>query len=484
MAKIAFVQNLAYEYLGVMYLSSLLKKNRHDTDIFIEHGQGMKELVEEIKRFSPDIVGLPCTTGMHHWVLAAASVLKSKFPGSKIILGGPHPTFFPDIVQEDNVDVICRGEGECALLEFAEAIDNGRDYSSIKNLWVKKGGEIFRNDVRPLIDDLDQLPFPDRDLYIKKYFFLVKSQEAFITGRGCPFSCAYCFNHAYKKLYHGKGAFMRQRSVDNVIAEIKHTYECNNNSMRIVYIQDDTFILNKKWVLLFLEKYKSEVKLPFICQVRADLINEEIVSNLKEAGCLNVFFGVETGVERMRNALLKKDVSDKQIFETAALLKKYSIRFRTYNMFGLPEESLNDAYETVKLNIKINTDYPWSSLFQPFPGTELGDYVKKNNMLEDDRDQFEPSFFTNSSIKLDDKDAIENLKNLFFYAVKFPYLFPLIKWAVKRNFKKLYNKLFLLGYMWAFKKSEGISWSETFRIGKNNIKNFFSRNETFKSKKY
>lgn len=139
-----------------------------------------------------------------------------------------------------------QGEGEYALLEVANRFDEKKDLSTIENLWVKKKDRIFRNDVRPLIVNLDELPFPDRNLYVKKYPFLRKSQKVFMVGRGCPFSCAYCFNHAFKKLYHNKGSFVRYRSPDYIIAEIKEVKA--QSPFRTVYFQDDTFGLEKNGV--------------------------------------------------------------------------------------------------------------------------------------------------------------------------------------------------------------------------------------------
>lgn len=270
MARIAFIQNLVYEYLGTMYLSSLLKKNRHCVEVFIQNSSDIKNLINGIDEYRPDIIGFYCTTGIYPWVLYTASFLKNKFPKIKIILGGPHPTFFPEIIKESSVDIICRGEAELALLELLERIDKDRDYTDIENLWIKKDGKIFANDVRPLLENLDSLPFPDRDLYIKRYPFLNKSQKVFMAGRGCPFSCSFCFNARFRDLYKGKGCYVRLRSVENLISEIE--YVKDNYKLNTVYIQDDTFILNKKWTLEFLKEYKKKIDLPFICLIRADYL--------------------------------------------------------------------------------------------------------------------------------------------------------------------------------------------------------------------
>jgi anaerobic magnesium-protoporphyrin IX monomethyl ester cyclase len=472
MARIAFVQNLGFEYLGVMYLSALLKKNGHSVEAFIEHGQGKEKLAEEVNGFAPDIIGFPCLSSSQEWVISMARFCKRKSPGARIILGGPHPTFFPEVIEEEAVDIICRGEGEYALLELADKFDKGEDYTGILNLWVKEGGRVARNEVRPLIENLDELPFPDRGLYIRRYPFLEKSQKAFLTGRGCPFSCTYCFNHVFKKIYQNKGRLVRMRSADNIIREIKET--AAGGKLKTVLIQDDTFGLERVKTLEFLEKYAQEVRLRFICLLRADLVDEAMVAALKKAGCLNAFFGIESGDETLRNLLLKKSVSDEQIYRTASLLKKYGIAFRTYNMFGLPGETLEQAFKTVEMNIKVRTDYPWSALFQAFPGTEMGQYAKEHGLLEgeNEKKEFAPSFFMQSSLRLKDKRQIMNLHLLFFYAVKFPVLFPLIKRTLKWRLGPFYHFLFLAGYAYSFKMSEGISVFEMLRIARNNIANF------------
>ena len=476
MARISFIQNLSYEYLGVMYLSSLLKSKGHEVDCFIEHGQGIDKLVKEVARFNPDIAGFSCTTGVHQWSLRVANQLKKIRPDVKVVFGGPHPTFFPEIIEESAIDMICRGEGEYALLELAHCLDERKNLSTIENLWVKKNGQIFRNDVRPLIENLDELPFPDRDLYVRKYPFLHKSQKVFMVGRGCPFSCAYCFNHAFKKLYHDKGRFVRYRSPENIIAEIKEVKA--RSPFRTVYFQDDTFGLEKNWSLEFLNRYRNNIDLAFICLLRADLVDEVFIRSLKSAGCQRAFFGIETGSQDLRTMILKKKVSDQQIFEAARLLRKYKIKFRTYNMLALPNETLEDAFQTVRLNIKIKTDYPWSSLFQPFPGTELTEFARERGLI-DAHSSFKPSFFEKSLLLLPERKEIENLHRLFFYAVKFPFLFPFIKKAIKWNFGNFYNLFFLLGYLWSFKESERISFLETIQIGLGNFRNFLHANNCY-----
>ncbi|HLE17951.1 MAG TPA: cobalamin-dependent protein, partial [Syntrophales bacterium] len=157
MANVVFIQRLWYEYPGTGYLSAILRKHGHSTRVIIE--ESPRRIV---KRLLPgDIAAFSVMTGMHHWALGIASHIK-KTLGLMTVFGGPHPTYFPDVIEKDAADIICRGEGEYALLDLANAIDNERDFDKIANLWVKSAGTIHKNPLRPLIDDLDTLPLQDR----------------------------------------------------------------------------------------------------------------------------------------------------------------------------------------------------------------------------------------------------------------------------------------------------------------------------------
>lgn len=469
MARMAFVQNIAFEYLGVMYISALLKSRGHVVEMFIV-GADEGRTLAELAAFRPDLVGFSCTTGMHSWSLSFAAKVKEKIP-ARVIFGGAHPTYFPEIIDEPQVDIVCRSEGEQAVLELVEKIDRGLALDDTLNCWFKVEGAIVRNEQRPLLENLDELPFPDRDLYIGKYPYLQRGQYSFLGGRGCPFACTFCFNHALLKLYRGKGKLFRCRSVDNLLAEIKEV--AGRYKLKTVYMQDDTFIINKKWVAEFAHRYKNEVGLPFVCLIRADLADEEVIEQLAAAGCRNVFFGVETGSEELRNTLLKKKVTDAEIREVAQLLKKHGIKFRTYNMLGLPGESLADAFRTVELNAEIGTDYPWCSLFHPFPGTELAEYAQEHGFLEATVETAQPSFFKESIVKSPHKRELLNLQKLFFYGVKFPWIMPVLKRLIRLRPNIFFDLAFLAAYGWCYWRSENLSLIEMLSVGMRNVRGFF-----------
>jgi anaerobic magnesium-protoporphyrin IX monomethyl ester cyclase len=470
LAKIAFVQELAVEQLGVMYLSAVLKQSGHQVDLFILE-KDEAHLAAQIAAFGPDIAAFSVTTGSHHWAASFACRLKQAM-SVLTVFGGPHPTFFPGIVEHEGVDMVCQGEGEHVIVELADKADRGIPPDDTLNCLVKTPSGTRQNPLRPLIADLDSLPFPDREIYRSKYPYLRKSQATFMAGRGCGYRCSFCFNHALRKMYRGLGPYLRFRSPTNVIDEIVSTKA--RWGIRTVYMQDDTLLLNKRWVQEFADMYASRVGSPLLCLVRADQLDEESVSALKRAGLRNAFFGIESGDEHVRNDILKKSVKDSDIYRAARLLRKHGIRFRTYNMVGLPGETLEQALRTVQINADIRTDFPWCSLFQPFPGTELAEYAQEMGLLsESPEDITSASFFKDTALKSPAASELVNLQRLFYFAVRFPLLIPLVKKLIRLKPNPVFDMLFLLGYALSIRGSENLTVREVVSLGVRNVGRFF-----------
>lgn len=461
--KLLFIQSDPFAWTGKMSISAVLKEGGHDCDVLIEAAE--KDIIQSIKEINPDIVSFSATTGAHVSALEKAKEVKEKL-GLTILFGGPHATYFPEVVEHDCIDIVCRGESEHALLELMDKLEKGQDITDIQNLWVKSNGKIYRNDIRPLIEDLDSLPFPDRGLYYNRYDFL-KDQRSreFILMRGCPYRCSFCYNHSLRKLYNKKGKYTRYKSVERAIEELLDVKK--KWGLESAMIFDEVLFLNKEWLFSFLTEFKKRLNISLVCEARANLLDEEVVKKLKEAGCKCIRMGVETGTDYLRNEVLKKDLTNERIEKAAKLLKKEGILLETYNMIGLPRETLEDAFETLYFNKKIGADYAWCSIFQPYPKTDLADLAIADGIIHKDFwRNLEPSFFISSPMKLPHKKEIINLQKFFALSVRFPFIIPLVKLLIKAPNNKIYNLIFKMGYVYLTLKTTDIGIKGLFKLGK------------------
>ena len=444
--KILFIYKYEYvEPLGIMYLSSLLRTHGHHC-YFIDL-QFADHPIEEIQRISPDIVAYSITTGKHKFYRAFNQELKKNLTFFSIF-GGPHCTFSPQFIYEEGVDAICMGEGEFPFLELANNLEAGRDLTQIKNLWIKLGGEVYKNDLRPLIADLDILPPPDRELVNKYRHYRNMHRRYILTGRGCPYHCTYCFNHSYNKLYANKGNVIRKRSIGNVLQELKFVKDTHRPE-RFQFV-DDTFILDYEWTLEFCEAYRREINIPFIAYVRVNLVKEEIVKALKDAGCITIVYAIESGDERLRNNILKRGISDEQIITASKIFEKYGLSRYVQNMVGLPDETLDMAFRTVALNIECKASYSWVSMFQPYPMTDLWEYSKERGYFKGDVESVEESFYERSVMKLRDIEKMERLRHLFSLCVAFPSLVGLVRILIELPLNRVYQALWNLHRAWCY----------------------------------
>ena len=401
---------LKMEPLGLLYLSAVAKQAGHEVQLLLANDP---QLESKVKTFAPDVIGYSITTGEQKFYFELNKRLKKVFDFTSVF-GGPHATFFPDIIYEQGVDVVCRGEGEGAFVDLL----NGRPRETISNLYVKDGTSFcLNNNLRPLAV-LDDLPFPDRSILNG---ILISPIKHFLATRGCPFNCSYCFNEQYSKLY--KGERVRFRSVDSVIQEIIEV--TLDKATKFVYFQDDVFILDKQWLREFTQKYKNNVAFPFHCHVRANILDTEKVALLKEAGCYSVHIAAETADDFIRNQILRRNMSREQIIAAAKMLKAAGIKFMMQNIIGLPTGNKDIDLATLELNIKCKPDYAWVSIFQPYPGTKLGEYCKSHKWFSGNFDDLDPNFFDESKLNFskDYKEWLKRFQKAFAIFVEYPLLY-------------------------------------------------------------
>lgn len=446
--KVLFVSSglSLVEPLGIMYLSALLKEGGHETKLIqLEQTNALDKIIS----YHPDIIAYSCATGMHKFYLDFNLKMKGKFKFNSIF-GGPHFTFFPETVEENGVDAICVGEGEYALLDYVNALDSEGKLTNydIPNLWIKKSdGSIKKNTVRDLLDDLDKISFPDREiLYESDEFMRNQPVKRFYAIRGCPYQCTYCFNKGYNNIYKGKGKIVRKRTVENVLGEILEVKR--NYPLEFVRFVDDTFNIDAKWLEEFSEKYRGKVNLPFSCNIRADIVSEKTARNLKQANCSSVFMAIETGNEEMRYRLLKRKISNEKLIKSVLLIKNENIKVFTQNILGLPGGSLEKDLETLALNIRCKPSLAGASLLLPYPKTEIAAYAIENNYFHGDFSKVPMNMVQVSLLNFkseEEKTKIQNLQKLFGIIVSFPFLLPLAKILIRFNFTRIYT---LLGNYW------------------------------------
>ncbi|MGD8397351.1 MAG: radical SAM protein [Anaerolineae bacterium] len=459
------VKEIDNEPQGILLISSLLKQAGHQVSLVVATEE---DPVEAALRLRPDVVGYTVYTGPHNWYLDLNQRIRARLPGVFSIFGGPHPTFFPEMIEREGVDGICLGEGEYAMLDLMNAVEREDGATvlpdpAIANWWFKLNGgpgragedEFVRNPLRPLLTDaeLDELPFADRELLYAAHKQSHRTKiKPFITGRGCPYDCAFCFNKAYSNLYGGKGRRFRRRSPGNVIREIRSVVAAHD--VRFVLFMDDTFILQDQWLEEFMGRYKMEVGLPFWCQVRANLVTDDKIALFKDAGCVSVSFGLEAGNDRLRNAVLNRNMSREEILGAADILRRHDVAFMTNNMLGLPTGTLENDFETLALNAECQPAYANVFLFQPYPKTALGEWAYEHGWMMGSFDDLSGSVSDDTVIKFGseaEKRQIENLQKLFALGVEFPWLLPIIRRLIRLPGNRLFWLVYKIWKGWAIK---------------------------------
>ena len=400
---------LSYHF-GIGSLSAVLKKAGHETALQYLYGSyDIKALLGKIKHFEPGILAITAVSFQYKYIKKMLAEIKS-IHGSKIftICGGPHISLAPwELEKTEGLDAICIGEGEYPLLELANKLQSGEDITNIENIWVKKDGKIYQNPNRPLISDIDSLPFGDRGLF--NYREIVNSdydRAIFMCSRGCPYSCTYCCNSGLRGLQEGK--YVRFRSIENVLAEIKEVI--SNYDVKYIYLNDDVFTENREYVSNFCSRYKEEIGYPFELNTRVEHLTPEMLQSLKDAGCYRVAMGIEQGDEKFRREILNRRMSNEKIEAAFELTKKAGIRTKSFNIVGFPFETYDIHMETVKINRKVQPSSLVVYVFEPYPGTPLYDMCIKNHFIEEDSQDMDFISRTDTTLNMQDFTRKQILK--------------------------------------------------------------------------
>ena len=328
-----------------------------------------------VKDYRPDIIGLSAVEDTYE--LGMSLVRSVRDSGIPVIVGGVHAIISPDEVMSDpDVDMVCTGEGEDAIVELCEKMSSGRPYTDVRGIWFKKDGRIINNPPAALTD-INALPELDFTIYEKERFYRPMQGKVFRmlpveVSRGCPFSCSYCAAPALRDIYRSSGAYYRKKKIERVIEEIK--FYSDTYGMNYVYFTAETFLsMNDADFNKFVALYK-DIRIPFWGQTRPETVTEERVRMLEDIGCDRLTIGIESGNDRVRRKLLNRHISNESIIRAFDILSGSKIPVSVNNVIGIPDETREEVFDTVALNRLVKADSISVFIFTPYRGTALRQY--------------------------------------------------------------------------------------------------------------
>jgi radical SAM superfamily enzyme YgiQ (UPF0313 family) len=377
--------------LNLAYLAGYLRQQRPALELSVLDCEGRSltydQIENEIRTIGPDIVGITAPTPAYAQVVEVVARIKEIDSHIQVILGGPHPTALPqETLSETNIDIAVLGEGERSFYEIVDAIDQKRSLADIKGIAFKDStGNIIHNPQRPLIDKLDDLPFPARDLFPLELYYPPPTKRVsdkkpgnMITSRGCPYACTYCMASAMWKRK------VRLRSAPNVVDEIEHCVK--DFGIGEFNFHDELFTLNKKRTIeICREIRRRKLDICWVCMVRVDYVSDEVLEEMKLAGCRKIMFGFESGSQMILDKM-KKKVALERAEEAVKAVKRAGIRTAGNYMFGNIGETEKTIYQSIELAKKLNTDTCAFFIASPYPGTEFYEIAKRKGYLRKELD--------------------------------------------------------------------------------------------------
>ena len=450
---------------GIALLSQLLKDKGHQTDIFdttfyefdddIAHEDvdlasekslqvrpildadddnlhfekkktnSIKDLRKKIIEFNPDLLAVSCSEST--FMRGLRLISKTRDLNVKNIFGGVFATFAPHLVMNfEDVDMACVGEGENAIIDLADCLAKGEDYSNVTNLWIrKKDGSIKKNSMTKPVN-IDQLPaITDIGIFGEKRFYRpmggkIRRLLPVETHRGCPYTCSFCNSPSQNRLYSNHGSFFRKKSMKLIKEEIENHVKMWK--VEYIFFWADTFLAwSPKEFDEFCEMYK-DIKLPFWCQTRIETISEKKFRKLKEVGLHRITFGMEHGNEKFRREVIKRPYSNELAIKLMKIPAELDITFSVNNMIGFPGETRELAFDTIELNRHFKSDDTTCSALIPFHGTEIRKIAVEQGLIEEDK-IYNTGYSSESGI-LDmpqwPRKEVAKLRSTFSMYVKFP----------------------------------------------------------------
>jgi len=434
--KVAFIQ-LESESLGVEYLSAALKNEGHETSLYYEPclfsdshvmvGRSgdffsfTDHLIDRVIEDAPDLICFSVLTNNVRWSLDTASRIKKRRP-IMTVFGGIHATSVPErLIRNPQVDAVCIGEGEEALVELADHLEREKPFHQIPNLHVKYKGTVHENPVRPLEENLDAIAYPDKSLYYDAFPFFQRVYTMVAT-RGCPYNCSYCNNNISRRLYKGKGRYLRQRSVGNVIEELRQAKK--KWQLKSVDFHDDIFTVNREWIQDFCVRYKKEIALPFKCVAHVEYLDEALLRMLEDAGCRNMQVGIQTYNEEVRRTILNRHMSNETMEKALMPIQKTRIGLIADHIMGLPRDTEAWQVEAARFYNRIRPKVIYGFWLTCYPRTKIARYSLDEGMISpEDYEAMEegnPKTIMTVGGKVQDRDTLRPFQFIFGYIPLLP----------------------------------------------------------------
>lgn len=362
--------------LGIAYMAAVLEENDIDVKIIDAAALEMswETLETEIKGISPDIVAITALTPTIDKALQTAELAKKTCPQATVIMGGYHPTFnYQEMLEKEYVDIVIMGEGEYTLLDLVETLEEGGDLKNVLGI-AYEGGV---TPPRPLIEDLDELPFPARHLLPMDSYKILNMKlhtATLISGRGCPMQCSFCASAAL----HGRK--LRMRSPKNVVDEMEHLI--NDHDSGMIAFMDDTFTLKPSNVEAICDEImRRGIDVYWGCTARADTLSEKLLRKMSDSGCITMFLGVESADQQQLDRV-NKQLTIEKIRQAFKLSRENDIRTIASVVLGMPGDTKESIERTIKFVRELNPSYALFSLATPYPGTRFYQEAVQDNLIK------------------------------------------------------------------------------------------------------
>ncbi len=384
-SRTAAAQINYWQPLGTLYVAASLRQAGHEVRFFNGAFQSHEQIMAGLAAFAPRIVGLYATAFGWHKAVRTAAEVRRELPGACIVAGGPYPAYAGAqcLREAPQFDAVVIGEGEDVMVELAARLGRGEDLAGLAGLAFRRGDEVLENPARPLILDLDRLPFPARDLlddaaaYVPPAATYRRAPVAvMITSRGCNRRCIFCF-----QLDRARRHGIRYRSVDSVIAEIR---QLAAEGYREIKFLDDTLAADRARALEIARRIRAErLGLSWFASACVHQVDRELLEAFRAAGCWAVLFGAESGVQKNLDAL-RKGITLEQTRRAVREARAAGLRVHTPFLFGIPGETYEEGLETIRFACELDPDLASFHALTPFPGSELWERRHELGSVNDD----------------------------------------------------------------------------------------------------